>query len=59
MCSACCHAILHNPRNHKVLTWSGMQVTPAVGIDNPSGDISPHQGAASLSMDEEERSIEL
>lgn len=31
MYSACSHAILHNPRNHKVLAWSGIQVMPALG----------------------------
>lgn len=54
MYSACSHAILHNPINHKVLTWSGIQVMSAVGIYNLSWDISPHQDAVSLSIDEEE-----
>lgn len=38
----------------EVLTWNGIQVTPDVGIYNLSWDISPHQDAASLAIDEEE-----
>lgn len=43
----------------EVLTWNGIQVTPDVGIYNLSWDISPHQDAASLAIDEEEWSSEL